>query len=533
MGEPSWVQHSLWWHVYPLGFLGADTTGVDRRPGGGAAGVGARLRGDSGQEDLPRDDVPRDESPRDAMPRDHTLRDLIPWLDYLTELGLNGLALGPIFAGETHGYDTVDYFRIDERLGTDDDFDALVAGCRERGVRLMLDGVFNHVGRSYPDREELQSDSVFEGHESLVELDHGRPEVAQLVTRVMDHWLSRGADAWRLDAAYAVPPAFWRSVLPAIRERHPQVYVVGEILHGDYAELVRASGMDACTQYELWKATWSALNDRNFFELEWGLRRNDEMLATMVPWTFLGNHDVTRIASQLVDERLLPLALVLLLTLPGTPAVYYGDEQGFRGVKEERAGGDDEIRPAFPATPADLSPLGWPVYRLMQELIGLRRRHSWVHRARVETVHLTNEQFVYVVAAHEDPGVPGVPGDLGGQDGPGDHGDLGEQDGPGNQNGPGDVERRLLVALNAGEEPVDVPLTRVGAGGPAGAGNVGGDRDGEVGPREEGGSSDQGVAGGRLRRIAGSAELIPADGAPNAVVRMPGYGWGVFEVGGR
>ena len=153
--------------------------------------------------------------------------------------------------------------------------------------------------------------------------------------------------------------------------------------------------MDSVIQYELWKAIWSALNSANFFELSWALQRHDDFLDTFVPLTFVGNHDVTRIASQLTDARDLPLALAVLLTVGGTPCVYAGDEQGFLGVKEDREGGDDAVRPAFPDTPADLAPYGWPTYRLHQELIGLRRRHDWLQSARVRTVHLTNEQFVY------------------------------------------------------------------------------------------------------------------------------------------
>lgn len=364
MSEPAWVEHSIWWHVYPLGFLGADTTGADRQA-------------------------------------HRTLRDLIPWLDYLLDVGLNGLALGPIFASETHGYDTLDYFRIDERLGDEADFEALVRACQERGIRVMLDGVFNHVAPGYPGLERLRSDSVFEGHEQLIELDHDKAEVRDLVTSVMTHWCERGVDAWRLDAAYRVPPQFWQGVLPRVRQAHPQVYVMGELLHGDYAQIVRAAGFDSCTQYELWKALWSSLDDGNFFELDWTLQRQAQMMATFVPWTFLGNHDVTRIASQLSTPDLLPAALVLLLTLPGTPAIYYGDEQAFRGVKYEREGGDDEIRPAFPGAPDELSDLGQPVLHLTQQLIGLRRRYPWLHAGQVSVTTLRNEQFAYRVQ-HED-----------------------------------------------------------------------------------------------------------------------------------
>jgi cyclomaltodextrinase len=152
--------------------------------------------------------------------------------------------------------------------------------------------------------------------------------------------------------------------------------------------------MHSVTQYELWKATWSALNDRNLFELAWALKRHTGYLESYVPLTFVGNHDVTRIASQLTDERLLPHALAVLFTIGGTPAVYYGDEQGFRGVKEERVGGDDAVRPEFPPTPDDLAPWGAAVFRLHQDLIGLRRRHPWLHSASTTARGLTNTAAV-------------------------------------------------------------------------------------------------------------------------------------------
>ena len=113
----------------------------------------------------------------------------------------------------------------------------------------------------------------------------------------------------------------------------------------------------------------------------------------------MGNHDVTRLASRLEDDRDFAHALAVLLTVGGTPAIYYGDEQAFRGIKEERAGGDDEIRPAFPGAPDDLAPGGWPIYRLHQDLIGLRRRHPWLHRAQTTMLHLASEQMIYRVTA--------------------------------------------------------------------------------------------------------------------------------------
>jgi cyclomaltodextrinase len=223
------------------------------------------------------------------------------------------------------------------------------------------------------------------------------------VGSVLRHWLDRGAAGWRLDAAYATPPPFWAKVLPTVRAAHPDAYILGEVIHGDYAGTVAETGIDALTQYELWKAIWSALNDRNLFELAWALQRHNGYLDSFAPLTFVGNHDVTRIASRLDDERHLPHALVILLTVGGTPSIYYGDEQAFRGVKEDRAGGDDAVRPAFPADgPDGLAPHGWPIYRLHQDLVGLRRRHPWLHDARTTQIELANERFVYACGSGAD-----------------------------------------------------------------------------------------------------------------------------------
>ncbi|MDR0416286.1 MAG: alpha-amylase, partial [Propionibacteriaceae bacterium] len=209
-----------------------------------------------------------------------------------------------------------------------------------------------------------------------------------------------GADAWRLDAAYAVPSQFWNAVVPAVRRAHPDAWFVGEVIHGDYAQIVRDSGLDSVTQYELWKAVWSSLASDNFFELDWTLRRHNDWVRSFTPMTFIGNHDVTRLATQIGPERAV-LALAVLMTTGGVPSIYYGDEQGFTGVKYERVGGDDEIRPAFPAAPAELSPLGQWLYREHQNLIGLRRRHPWLTRAQTQQCDLTTTHYVYTSQALE------------------------------------------------------------------------------------------------------------------------------------
>jgi glycosidase len=142
----SWTEHVMWWHLYPLGFVGAPV-----RPDAAEAGG-------------------------DVV---HRLGRIVAWLDHVIELGLNGIALGPVFASSTHGYDTIDHFRIDPRLGDDADFDRLVTKAHDRGLRIALDGVFNHVARSFVHPEWFRDDgATFEGHEHLVTLDHGNPAVA-------------------------------------------------------------------------------------------------------------------------------------------------------------------------------------------------------------------------------------------------------------------------------------------------------------------------------------------------------------------
>ena len=359
------MEHAIWWQVYPLGATGAPIRGEHGAPA-------------------------------------HRLRRLEHWLDYVVELGCNGLLLGPVFASVAHGYDTVDHFRIDPRLGDDTDFDDLVATARDRGIHVMLDGVFNHVAREHPlvtSRPDLirhvdGAPKGWEGHDALVELDHANPAVADLVVDVMTHWLRRGIAGWRLDVAYAVPTGFWRDVAARVRADFPDVVLLGEVIHGDYSGFIHDSTLDSLTQYELWKAIWSAIVDRNLWELAHALDRHAAFAADFLPATFVGNHDVTRIATTLGAPGA-GLAAAILFTLPGMPSVYYGDEQGFTGTKTEAWHGDDEVRPPLPPTPADLSPLGAGLHRTYQEAIAFRRRHPWLATAALEVTHRANEQLAY------------------------------------------------------------------------------------------------------------------------------------------
>ena len=229
----------IWWHCYPLGFVNAEDAAVHE------------VR--------------------------HRLGQLTNWLDYLIQLGCNGMLLNPIFASVSHGYDTLDYFALDPRLGDLADFRSLLDACARHGVRVVLDGVFNHVGRGHeivrralasgpgtPEGDWIKWSGehpyCFEGHEILVELNLLHPDVQAYVVGVMGHWLDEGVAGWRLDAAYAAGGQAWAPIVAAIRRTHPGVWLLAEMTKGDYLAFAAASGVDTVTQYELWKSIWSSFN---------------------------------------------------------------------------------------------------------------------------------------------------------------------------------------------------------------------------------------------------------------------------------
>ena len=392
-----WPDSVIWWHCYPLRFVDAEREAIDHV--------------------------------------EHRLWRLTNWLDYLLELGANGLLLAPVFASRTHGYDTLDHYRIDPRLGDDADVDDLIWKAKERGIRVLLDGVFNHVS----DRHEIVRRALadgpdseagrwirwvdgyprgFEGNLDLVELDLAHPPVQDYVVGVMTHWLDRGVDGWRLDAAYAAGPEAWRPIVERVKQSHPDAWVLAEVIHGDYVDFVDRSGVDSVTEYELWKAIWSSLNDRNLHELAWTLSRHAQFASRFRPLNFVGNHDTTRIATQLTDERHLALADALLLLLPGVPAIYAGDEQGFTAEKTDGPTGDDAVRPPFPVDPDGLAPFGRPTFELHQRLVHLRRTHPWLAWAGLSVGAVTND----TIAINLDGG-----------------------------------HERLTLALNVGDEDADLP----------------------------------------------------------------------------
>ena len=351
-------------------------------------------------------------------PTRHALPRLAAWLDDLSTLGCNGPAARPGLRLETHGYDTVDHLRDRPAARRRRRRRRAVRRLpQERGIRVLLDGVFNHVGRSHPwSREAVAAGRAraaavrFATGPAAARSTASRcrcsrattawsrwttthPEVVDDVVRRHGRTgSSRGVDGWRLDAAYAVPAAFWRATVAArVRARHPDAWFVGEVIHGDYVALrAGVGGWTRSPSTSCGRRSGARIEERNCFELAWALQRHDEFLGAFLPLTFVGNHDVTRIASASTDPRHLPHA--------ARRAVHRGRHPG--GVRRRRArahrrqggareGGDDAVRPEFPTAPTD-----WPhdeVFHRYQEAISFRRRHPWLARARVTASELSNE----------------------------------------------------------------------------------------------------------------------------------------------
>ena len=347
----------------------------------------------------------------------HRLGRVVDWLDYAVELGASGVVLGPIFASHTHGYDTTDHFRIDPRLGDDADFDALIAAAHRRGAcGCCSTGCSTTSGAtSRPSRrprraapeaawfrraDGRRAGATFEGHDALVALNHDEPAVADYVVGVMSHWLTAGADGWRLDAAYAVPDRVLGAGPAPGAGAVPRCVLRGEVIHGDYADFVDGVGHGLrhpvrAVEGDLDTPSTTATSSSS----------TTPSAGTTPSWrrscrmTFVGNHDVTRIASAIDDARHLPHALVALFTVAGTPACTTATSRRSAGSRRNARAATTPSGREFPATPADLSPLGDGIYRLHQELIGLRRRHPWLHRAGTTTLHLTNTALLYEVQA--------------------------------------------------------------------------------------------------------------------------------------
>lgn len=333
-----WANESVFYQIYPLGFAG----------------------------------VPFE---NDGELRHGILR-VIDWIPHIHKLGCNAIYFSPVFESDTHGYNTRDYKRIDTRLGTNEDFKEVCDKLHEAGIKVVLDGVFNHVGRGHfafqdvlANRENSRYLSWFninlggndayndglwyegwEGNYDLVKLNLHNEEVVQYLFDCVRFWIEYfEIDGIRLDVAYCLDENFMRRLRGFTDSLKSEFFLVGEAVHGDYNRIANDGMLHSATNYECYKGIYSALNSMNMFEIvhsllrqfgpeNWTLYKGKHLLS------FVDNHDVSRIATALNNERHIPLAFAFIYGMPGIPCVYYGSEWGFKADKSQ---GDPALRPYF------------------------------------------------------------------------------------------------------------------------------------------------------------------------------------------
>ena len=304
------------------------------------------------------------------------IRKVMDWIPHLKKLHVGAVYFSPVFESDTHGYNTRDYQKIDVRLGTNEDFKEVCDALHKAGIRVLLDGVFNHVGRGFfgfqdvlKNRESSPYKDWFyinfggndgyndglwyegwEGHYDLVKLNLKNPAVCDYLLDSVKMWIDTfGIDGLRLDVAYLVDRDFLRRLRRETAAWKEDFVLIGEMIGGDYNQIMGDDMCHSVTNYECYKGLYSSLNSMNLFELVHSLMRQ----FGPEPWTlyrgrhllnFADNHDVTRLASILTNPAHLPLAYTLLFGMPGMPILYYGSEWGVKAHKSE---GDPALRPCF------------------------------------------------------------------------------------------------------------------------------------------------------------------------------------------
>lgn len=382
---PTWPTTSFY-HLYPLGTLGAPA----------------------------RNDL--------QAPETNRLAALHDWLDYLQELGIGAVYLGPIFESSAHGYDTADYFKIDRRLGNNAAFAAWSAALHQRGLRLVLDAVFHHVGRDFWAFEDVQHHGQasaycdwfhldfarsspagdpfwyegWAGHYDLVKLNLTNPEVRKHLLDAVKFWIDEfQIDGLRLDAADVLDLQFQQELAAFCRAIKPDFWLLGEVVHGDYRHWVNPQTLDSVTNYEVYKGLYSSHNDQNYFELAYSLERQfgEGGLYFGLPlYNFADNHDQPRIASRLTNAAHLYPLHILLLTMPGIPSIYYGSEAGISGVKAHDS--DAPLRPAL--TPNELRARAHPLTATLHQLLALRANSLALRQGRYSQLQVAHQQFAFL-----------------------------------------------------------------------------------------------------------------------------------------
>ena len=379
-----WAYESVFYQIFPLGFCGAPFE-------------------------------------NDGVEKSRILK-VKEWIPHIREIGADAIYFSPVFESDTHGYNTRDFRKIDCRLGSNEDFAEVCRSLHEAGIRVVLDGVFNHVGRGFwafqdvlKNRENspylnwfhinLGGNSNYndglwyegwEGNYDLVKLNLKNEEVVNHILESVRFWVETfDIDGLRLDVAYLLDHDFVRRLRSFCDGLKKDFFLVGEILHGDYKTLVNDQMLHSCTNYECYKGLYSSFNSMNLFEINHSLLRQFgpegwTLYKGLHLMTFVDNHDVSRVASILTNEKHLPLIYALAFGMPGIPCIYYGSEWGAKGNKSD---GDPALRPSFEE----------PVENELTEFIGklseAKKGSKALNYGGFRSVVLTNKQCIFERAA--------------------------------------------------------------------------------------------------------------------------------------
>ena len=375
----AWYDEAVFYHIYPLGMTGAPKRNSYREP-------------------------------------KHRLNMLLPWISHIKEIGCNAIYIGPLFESVGHGYETTDYKKVDGRLGTNEELINFVSECHKQGIRVVLDGVFNHTGCDFFAFQDLKrnlgnskykdwycnvkihgnrfSYDGWGGHGSLPKLNQKNPEVRDYMCDVIRFWVSEfDIDGIRLDAADVLEFDYMKALRRVANEVKPNFWLMGEVVHGDYSRWANKETLHSVTNYALHQALFSSHNEHNYFEIAHSLKYVGETVDCRKLYMFVDNHDVERIYTKLKNKAHFVPVHILLYTLPGIPSIYYGSEFGIEGKKEPHS--DHSLRPALNYEDYMDAVQTNPYTKLIAALGKIRRNTPALCYGEYRELELQNMYFAY------------------------------------------------------------------------------------------------------------------------------------------
>jgi glycosidase len=353
----------------------------------------------------------------------YRLQELEGWTDHLKSIGMNAVYIGPLFESDSHGYDTTDYKLIDRRLGDNQSFINMVHKYHEAGIKVVVDGVFNHTGRNFFAFKDIQQNGShsrykdwyrginfnskspyndnfsyegWNGCYELVKLNLQNHEVKNYLLDVIQYWVDTfNIDGIRLDCADVLDFEFMKQMRTLSNQISDDFWLMGEVIHGDYVQWANDSMLHSVTNYEMHKGLYSSHNDYNYFEIAHSAKRQfntvDGVYKNCCLYNFVDNHDVDRLASKLINQNHIYNVHTLLYTLPGIPSIYYGSEWGITGKKE--GPNDDFLRPTVNINNVRME--NPELMRYIRALSDVRNLHKALVSGNYQELFVANKQYAY------------------------------------------------------------------------------------------------------------------------------------------